>query len=117
MIPPTVSGIAYAALPDGCHTSVLDYPSHPELDRWYAERQHYSRSEFRRLLRFGSGLPCLSECLFDLSEFEIGDLLCVADETRSVLSGGSTRRKMKNDNDFTGPQGGVHRQDMGETET
>jgi hypothetical protein len=70
VIPPTVCYIACNAFPPDCQFSVFGCNSCPELDRWCAERRCDSTADFRRILRLGSGLPCLSECHFDLSVFE-----------------------------------------------
>jgi hypothetical protein len=70
VIPPTVCYIACNAFPEDCQISVFGCNLCPELDRWCAERRCDSTADFRRFLRLGSGLPCLSECLFDLSVFE-----------------------------------------------
>jgi hypothetical protein len=85
VIPPTVSYIASDAFPEQCLISVLDCSSCPDLDRWCTERQRDSTAPFRQLLRLGSGLPCLSECLLDLSMFERVQPLGIGDEHLSEL--------------------------------
>jgi hypothetical protein len=70
VIPQTICAIACDAFPGDCQISILGCNSCLELERWCAGRQRDSTTDFRRILRLGSGLPCLSEYLLDLSVFE-----------------------------------------------
>jgi hypothetical protein len=79
-IPPTVCQIACDAFPSNYYISVLSCNSCPELEQWCAERDRNSTVDFRRILRLSSGLPCLSECLLDLSVFERCESLGVANQ-------------------------------------
>jgi serine/threonine protein kinase len=85
MIPSTVCCIACDAFPVDCHISILSCNSCPELEQWCAERDSNSSVDFRRILRLGSGLPCLSQCLLDLSVFERSQSVGVANQGQCEL--------------------------------
>jgi serine/threonine protein kinase len=85
VIPPTVCSITCDAFPGDCQISVLSCNLCPELEQWCSGRDRDSTIDFRRIMRLGSGVPCLSECLLDLSVFERSQSVGVANQGQCEL--------------------------------
>jgi hypothetical protein len=85
VIPPTLWSIACNAFPYSCPISVFGCNSCPELEQWCARRNRDSLVDFRRVLRLGSELPSLLDCLIDLSMFERSQSVGVANENQCEL--------------------------------
>jgi hypothetical protein len=62
--PSSVLFIACEAAQDSVQISIDCLDSCPEYGRWQRLRRTGMIIDFRRISRFGSGLPCLSDCLF-----------------------------------------------------
>jgi hypothetical protein len=73
-IPPNLSFIDCEAFDTACTLTAVDCTSSPELARWcacHSRCNRHSAVDFRRTLRLGSGLPTMTDCLIDLSAFDI----------------------------------------------
>jgi hypothetical protein len=88
-IPSTVVFIASEAIDDPFQISLTNSGFCPEFERWQFVNSLSLVLDFRRIRRFGSGLPSISECLFDLSGFREGLELSEQDGISTRLYHGS----------------------------
>jgi serine/threonine protein kinase len=85
IIPSSIAFIACCAAPDSVQISIARFDSCPEYGRWQRLRRSGLFIDFRRILRFGFGLPSLSDSLFNLSEFNEGSLLSESDHISTQI--------------------------------
>jgi hypothetical protein len=78
--------IAHDAVANSNRISLTDPDSCPEYDRWQRLRSSRVIGDFRRICRFGSGLPSLSDCLFDFAGFSEESQLTEHDEIWTRMS-------------------------------
>jgi hypothetical protein len=67
IVPSTVLFIASNFAGDPWGMSIAGLESSPEYDRWQELQKSGIEIDFRRICRFNSGLPSLSDCLIDFS--------------------------------------------------
>jgi serine/threonine protein kinase len=75
VIPSTILFVAFNAIDDPSKISLADCESCPEFTRWQRLRMKGIEIDFRRILKFNSGLPELTAYLLDVSSFEEGSVL------------------------------------------
>jgi hypothetical protein len=75
IIPSTIIFISYFAVEESHQISIDHIHLCPKYDRWKQLRTSGMMIDFRRICRFNSGLPSLSDCLFDFSSFTKGSWL------------------------------------------
>jgi hypothetical protein len=69
MVPASILFIASDAAPDSIEISIAGVDRSPEYIRWQRFRKSGMCFDFRRLKRFDSGLPSLTDCSFTFSGF------------------------------------------------
>jgi hypothetical protein len=85
-VPSTIFFIAYDAAQESVEIAIPGVKACPECDRWQVLRRSGIKVDFRRLRRFCSDLPSLSDCLFDFSGLMERSDLNVSDEISTQLS-------------------------------
>jgi hypothetical protein len=85
IVPSTIVFIACDAAPDPTQISLANFDSCPEYGRWQRLQRSKMTIDFKRICRFDSGLPSLSDCLFNLSGFSEGSQLSESDEVSTQI--------------------------------
>jgi hypothetical protein len=85
IVPSTILFFAYDATEEPDQASIAECDSFPESNRWQKVRKSGIEVDLKRIRRFGSGLPPLSDCLFDFSGFIEGSMLSESDRISTQL--------------------------------
>jgi hypothetical protein len=85
IVPSAILFISCDAAPDSGQISIASPDSCPEYFRWQRLRHSGIILDFRRICRFGSDLPSLSDSLFDLSRCIEGSQLSESDEISTQI--------------------------------
>jgi hypothetical protein len=85
IVPSTILFFAYDATEEPDQASIAECDSFPEYNRWQKVRKSGIEVDLKRIRRFGSGLPPLSDCLFDFSGFIEGSVLSESERISTQL--------------------------------